>query len=218
MISRFAIGGQRRGEIFYRPLPLAAAQISYLAAEETSLRFHWVGDPPFDAGDVEFVAEGTDVAYLNDLPISQSAIGQVFAQNWGLAGFQPSIRLQRDGTQEGSGQFGTRKTKEALSARLINQSEFLYRLTHDTYADYPTLLHSGELAKSGRRFKLPPLDLHSETNPSPGNAIHLAVSNDGRGYQLSIAWKEPESCDMLLTSDQSGAIAQNTVGNCFVSP
>lgn len=217
-ISRFAIGGQRQGEIVYRSLPLLAAQIAYLDATETGLSFHWVGDPPFDAGDVEFVAEGTDVAYINNLPISEEAVNRIFAQNWGLAGFYPTIRLQRDGTQEGSGQFGTRRTKEAFSARLINQAEFLYRSVHGTYVDYLTLLHSGELAKSGDHFTVVSIDLGSEADPLPGDVVQLVVSNSGRAYQLSIAWKQPEGCDMLFTSDQTGVIAQNTVGNCLVSP
>jgi len=214
-ISRFTVKGLRNGQIAFKPLPQPVDQISYVKISDNGdLSFRWIGDPPFDAGDVEFVAEGTDVAYINDLPISQEAVGRVFVGYWGLGAFYPTVQLHREGTTSSEHQTVSNDWEEDAAARLINQAEFLYKSHRGVYVDYPSLLRSGELEQSRDNFTIVSLGFHSEADPFPGHVIRLVVPQDGAAYQLSIAWKPCASCSASLTSDQTGVVTERYTGDC----
>lgn len=213
-MSRFTVGGQPRGHIIFRPLPQPADQISDLKISRGDLSFHWVGDPPFHGGDVEFFAEGTDVAYIN-LPISQDESERIFVDNWGLGGLNPTIALVREGTVSGKvQQTGFRDFRVESSASLINEAEFLYKSEHGLYADYRSLLRSGDLEERAGHFLLLSLQLHTEADPFPGHTVGLVVSQNGAAYQLSIEWKPSASCRASLTSDQRGILDETGTGDC----
>jgi len=216
-ISRFTVDGQRDGKIIYRALPQPPDQISDLEISSSGgdLSFHWTGDPPFQTGEVLFVAEGTAVAYINDLPISQNEVEKIFADNRGLSEFEPTIVLRRQGASSSEvQQVGRNSWKEVTAERLINQAEFRYKFDHDGYVDYSTLLRSDELAKSRSHFTAVPIDLQSETEPFPGHLISLIVSKDGAAYRLSISWKPSASCRELLLSNQTGILVESGAGDC----
>jgi hypothetical protein len=212
-MSRFTVGGQLEGHILFRPLPQPADQISDLKISDSDLSFHWVGDTPFHGGDVVFVAEGTDAAYIM-LPISQDEWERIYAENWGLGEASPMIALYREGTPS------VKRQETGLSdggASLINQAEFLYKSHYGMYADYPSLVRSGELEKSGGHFKLAAtmrLQLRSDADPFPGRTIRLVVSQDGATYRLSIEWKPSASCSVSVASDQTGVAAERQTGDC----
>lgn len=145
-------------------------------------------------------------------------MGRLFVEYWGLGGFYPTIQLRREGTTSSEPQIVSNDWEEEdAAARLINQAEFLYKSHRGVYVDYPSLVRSRELEQSRDNFTLMPLDFHSETNPFPGHAIGLVVSQDGAAYQLSIAWKSSD-CSELLSSDQTGIVADSRTGTCAVGP
>ncbi len=61
-ISHFTIGGIRNGGPVWSPLTYAETSISDVKASDSGLGFKWSGDPPFHGGDVDFRAEGNNVA------------------------------------------------------------------------------------------------------------------------------------------------------------
>ena len=128
-MSRFTVGGHS-GEGGYQslPLPQPADQISDLKVSDSDLSFHWVGDTPFHGGDVLFVAEGTDVAYIM-LPISEEESERIYADNWGLGGLYPTIALLREGTSKlvSNRQTGSSDWRQIEpTARLINRMPSSY--------------------------------------------------------------------------------------------
>lgn len=134
-ISRFTVKGQRNGQITFKPLPQPADQISYMTISDNGdLSFRWVGDSPFHGGDVTFVAEGTDVAYIN-IPVSQDEWERIFADNWGLSRALPTIILQRQGTTSGVRQeAGSSYWEEESTTRLIIKlSSYTNRITVFTW-------------------------------------------------------------------------------------
>ena len=149
-VSPFTVGGVRDRSIVWRPLPYADTQISDLRISDSSLSFHWIGDPPMHGGDVKFVAEGTDVAYIN-IPISQEEASRIFADNWGLGGLSPTIPLRREGAKSSKyrQKVPAHDWAEQSTTVLINQSEFQYKFDHGVYGDYLALLHSGQLGDEG---------------------------------------------------------------------
>jgi hypothetical protein len=216
-MSSFTEGGAHNGTLIWRPLPYAETEISDLRISDSSLWFHWVGDPPLHGGDVKFVAEGTDVASIN-IPISEEEWNRIFANNWGLGGASPTIRLRREGAKndEYPGNGSLKDWGESTAVlRLINQAEFQYKLDHGMYADYPTLLHSGRLERTkGLNFTAVPIDLRSEVDPFPGHMIRLKVSTDGSSYQISIEWKASADCDAALSSNQTGVATGSHTSEC----
>lgn len=211
-MSHFKIGGVRHGDIIWSPLTFAESPISDLKLSDSSLWFVWSGAPPFHGGDMKFVAEGNDVAYLNFF-VSSDEMGKIFADNPGLGGLTPTIQLHREGKvggeerQKGSPDEWT----VPFTARLINEAEFQYRFDHGVYADYSTLLRSGQLGRtSGLNWTVVPIDLQSETDPLLGYAIQLQLSPDGTSYQLSIVKKISADCKSTVFSDETGAIRRAT--------
>lgn len=218
-MSPFTDSGVRNGKIVWRPLPYAETPISDLKISDSNLLFHWVGDPPLHAGDVKFVAEGTDVAYI-DIPLSQKETSRILADNRGLRELSPTIHLRREGATSGEYQetVSAQDWGEESTTVLINQAEFQYKFDHGVYADYLTLLHSGQLGRTkGFNFTIVPIDLNSETDPFPGHVVFLLVSSDGNSYFLQIKWRVSADCSALFSSDQTGVMTESRTGECATS-
>src|ERR1700733_9526712 len=86
-MSHFTAGAAHDGGITWRPLSYAADRLSYFKVGDSALSFKWIGDRPFDAEDVKFVAEGTDIAYVL-LPISREEMERFVVDNR-LSRFDP---------------------------------------------------------------------------------------------------------------------------------
>src|SRR3979411_1780498 len=98
---------------------------------------------------------------------------------------------------------------------VINAGEFQYNLKNGIYADYPTLVRSGELQKMvERRVTLYPKTLNSETNPLPGYLLRLLVSPDGTFYQFSIQQKTSAQCALGLYGDETGIVFETHPREC----
>lgn len=91
-------------------------------------------------------------------------------------------------------------------ASLINAAEFQYRFANGIYADYPTLVRSGQLQKTRGQFTVAPKTVQSVSDPLPGYLIRLVVTPDGRSYQLSIQEKTFVDCALGIFSDETGTI------------
>lgn len=218
-MSPFTVGGVRDRSIVWRPLPYADTQISDLRISDSSLSFYWIGDPPLHGGHVKFVAEGTEVASI-DIPMPQEETSRIFADNPGLSRLSPTIPLRRKGATSSNyeQEVSSHDWGEQSTADLINQSEFQYKLDHGVYADYLTLLHSGQLERTkGFNFTGVLIDLGSETDPFPGHVIRLVVSSDGSSYQVSIEWKASADCGAALSTDQTGVVSESHTGECKTS-
>ncbi len=215
-ISHFTIGGIRNGGPVWSPLTYAETPISDVNLSDSCLGFVWSGDPPFHGGDVKFVAEGTDVAYIN-IPMSEEEMKGIYADHWGLAGLSPTIPLHREGETENENlqQDSADDWKVTFTAKLVNEAEFQYRADHGVYADYMTLLHSGQLERTrGINWTIVPINLKSEIDPLPGHVIRVVVSPDGGSYRLSIMERTSAECPSGFFSDETGVIVKRQVGEC----
>jgi hypothetical protein len=102
-------------------------------------------------------------------------------------------------------------------ARLINTAEAQYKFTNGRYADYSTLLHSGQLKETdGHEFKISPRNLESETDPLPGYRLRLLIPSDASSYQLSIREKTAD-CGRGLFSDETGVIFEGQPVKCLAT-
>lgn len=89
----------------------------------------------------------------------------------------------------------------------VKRGSFQYRFAHRIYADYPTLVRSGQLQKTaGRQFTFAPKTVESVSDPLPGYLIRVVITPDGRSYQLSIQKKTFVDCAPGLFSDETGII------------
>jgi hypothetical protein len=133
------------------------------------VEFAWSGDPPLHGGHVRFIVQGTKVAYLL-IPLSDEEMKKIMSDSPGAIGFIPIIWMRRTETgNEKQQESSVEKWEITTEARLINAAEFQYRFAHGIYADYSTLLRSGQLQKTGgRQFTLVPKNLQSATDPLPG--------------------------------------------------
>jgi hypothetical protein len=93
----------------------------------------------------------------------------------------------------------------SLQTEIINAAEFQYRFNKGVFADYPTLVRSGQFQRTASRY-IAPTTMRSPTDPLPGYLINLAVSPDGSSYQLSIQEKESALCAPHAISDETGVI------------
>jgi hypothetical protein len=218
-MSHFTNAGIHSGELLWSRFPYTATPVSDLKPGNSGFSFDWIGDPPLHGGEVKFIAEGTDVAYIN-IPISQDEGSRIFADHWGLGGLSPTIRLQRAGTGgsenlQGGSAWGS---KQIATARLITEAEFQYKADHGVYARYLNLLHSGQLQSTKEsNWTIVPITLQSETDPLPGYVVHVMVSLDGGSYQLSIMEKASSDCSSAVFSDQTGVITEKHNGQCAAS-
>jgi hypothetical protein len=215
-MSHFKISVVGNGRIVGSPLMTAETPVSNLTVSEDELDFTWSGDSPLQGGQVRLFIEGTEVAYLL-IPVSTEEMKKIMADSPGARGFTPVIWMRREpeAGNETQREGSAKKWEIMTTARLINAAEFSYRFKNGTYADYPTLVRSGELQKTGaRKFTLGPKTLDSETNPLPGYLLRLLVSPDGTSYQFSILEKTRADCAPGLYSDETGVIFEGHPGEC----
>ena len=207
-ISHFKIGVVGNGRIIGSPLNTAESPVSDLTVREGEVVFAWRGDPPLHGGQVRFVVQGTEVAYLL-IPVSPEEMQKIASDNPGASGFAPIIwmRHESEAANEKQQESLAEKWEVTIMARLINAAEFQYRFANRIYADYPTLVRSGQLQKTaGRQFTFVPKTVESVSDPLPGYLIRVVVTPDGRSYQLSIQEKTFADCAPGLFSDETGII------------
>ena len=215
-MSHFKIGVVGTRRIVGSQVIAAESPISDLTVTEGELSFVWSGDPPLHGGQVGFVVQGTKVAYLL-IPVSIEEMKKIMSDSPGASGFIPIIWMRRkpETGNEKQQESSAEKWEITTEASLINAAEFQYRFTHGIYADYSTLLRSGELQKTGgRQFTLVPKNLQSATDPLPGYLLRLLVSPDGSSYQLSIQEKTPTDCAPGVFSDETGVIFDGHTLGC----
>jgi hypothetical protein len=215
-MSHFKIDIANNGGLFGSPLSTPESPVSDLKLWNSSLGFVWSGDTPLHGGEVKFVAEGTNVAYMN-IPMSAEEMKEIFSENPGLGGLYPTIRLRREAETDSENQQkgAANDWEETFTAKLINQAEFQYRFDHGVYADYPTLLRSGQLKKTGGyNWTIVPINLQSETDPLPGYLIRLLLATNGGSYQLSIHEKTSANCASGFFSDETGVVFKGHTAEC----
>ena len=206
-ISHFKIAVVGNGRIIGSPLNTAESPASDLTVREGQVFFAWRGDPPLRGGQAQFVVQGTEVAYLM-IPVSAEEMQKIMSDNPGASGFAPIIwmRHESEAGNEKRQENSAEKWEVSTVASLINAAEFQYRFANGIYADYPTLVRSGQLQKTRGQFTVVPKTVESVSDPLPGYLIRLVVTPDGRSYQLSIQEKTFVDCALGLFSDETGII------------
>ena len=192
--------------------------IEDLSISDGDLGFVWNGDARLRGDRVKFVLEGTTRARLV-IMVSVEQIREIMADNPGAGGFNPVIYLNRDLESENEKQLASPNEKSwepGMMAVLINTAEVQYKFARGVYADYATLLHSGQLKETGgREFTVLPGNLQSSSDPLPGYRLHLLTSEDGSSYQLSIQQKARD-CGVALFTDETGIIFEGRHNSCAV--
>jgi hypothetical protein len=206
-ISHFKIGVVGNGRIIGSPLNTAESPVSDLTVREGQVFFAWMGDPPLRGGQARFVVQGTEVAYLS-IPVSAEEMQKIMSHNPGATGFAPIIWMHHksEAGNEKRQESSAEKWEVTTVASLINAAEFQYRFANGIYADYPTLVRSGQLQKTRGQFTAVPTTVQSVSDPLPGYLIRLVVTPDGRSYQLSIQEKMFVDCALGIFSDETGII------------
>ena len=206
-ISHFKIGVVGNGRIIGSPLNTAESPVSDLTVREGQVFFTWRGDPPLHGGQARFVVQGTEIAYLL-IPVSAEEMQEIMSDNPGASGLAPIIwmRHESEAGNEKQQESATEKWEVTTVVSLINTAEFQYRFANGIYADYPTLIRSGQLQKTRGQFTVMPKTVQSVSDPLPGYLIRLVVTPDGRSYQLSIQEKTFADCALGIFSDETGII------------
>jgi hypothetical protein len=198
--------------------------VADLTIRNGDLGFEW-GEPPLDGHAAKFVLEGTKKAMIV-LMVAAKEIQKIMADNPKARRFNPVIYVSReertDTESQGNAEGSAQKWQVGMLVGLINTAEARYKFAHAVYADYATLLRSGQLKDTGgREFTVLPGNLQSETDPLPGYRLRLLVSPDGSSYQLSI--QEKTDCGTGLFSDETGVVfeghpldADPRQGNCSI--
>jgi hypothetical protein len=205
-MSHFKLGVIGNGAITGTPF-LGESPVAHLTIGQGDFFFVW-GQPPLGGDEAKFVLEGTKKAMLV-IMVSGEQGQEIMANNPGAKGFNPVIYMSRE-TETDNEKVTERSAEEKLEvgtmAGLINTAEAQYKFAHGTYANYATLLHSGQLKETGmREFTNTPRNLPSETDFLPGYRLRLLLSQDGSSYQLSIQEKTAD-CGTGLFSDETGVI------------
>ena len=206
-ISHFKIGVVGNGRIIGTPLNTSESPVSDLTVREGQVFFAWRGDPPLHGGQASFMLRGTEVAYLL-IPVSAEEMQRIMSGNPGASGFAPIIwmRHKSEAGNEKLQESSTEKWEVTTVASLINAAEFQYEFANGIYADYPTLVRSGQLQRTRAQFTVVPETLQSVSDPLPGYLIRLVVTPDGRSYELSIQEKTFVDCALGIFSDETGII------------
>jgi hypothetical protein len=215
-MSHFKIGVNRNGRITGSPLMTAESPVSNLTVLEGVVQFAWSGDSPMHGGQAELVVEGTKVARLL-IPVSEEEVIKIMSDSPGARGFSPQIwmRRQPEAGSETQQEHSAEKWEIMVTAKLINDAEVQYKFKNGIYADYPTLVRTGQLQSMGeRRTLLVPKNLNSETDPLPGYLLRLLVSPDGTSYQFSILEKTSADCAPGLYGDETGVIFVSHPEDC----
>jgi hypothetical protein len=204
-MSHFKIGVIGNGTIIGNPR-MGESPVADLTVGNGDLRFVW-GEPPLGGDEAKFVLEGTKKAVVV-ISVSPKQTQKIMADNPGASGFNPVIYVSREAKTDNEKQTenSAEKWEIGMMARLINTAEAQYKFAHGIYANYATLLRSGQLKKTGgREFTLLPRNLQSETDPLPGYRLRLLIPQDGNSYQLSIQ-ETTADCGTGLFSDETGVI------------
>lgn len=185
----------------------------------SDLTFIWDGDARLQSVDAKFMVQGTEQALLVLIlpPEKMQAAQETILESPGA--FNPVISLSRE--METDNKMQTERSVDhweaAFMARLINTAEAQYKFTNGRYADYGTLLHSGQLKETdGHEFKISTGNLESETDPLPGYRLRLLIPQDASSYQLSIREKTTD-CGWGFFSDETGVIFEGHFIECPVT-
>jgi hypothetical protein len=138
---------------------------------------------------------------------------EIFSRNKGLRGLPPRIELHREGTRGSQDQLRIPADdwKPLATVRLINEAEVQYRFDHGFYADYATLLKSGQLERTGGfNSTIVPINLESKSEPLPGYIIHVSIAPES--YTVSIRSKNPANCTFELFSNETGVVEKQELG------
>ena len=210
-----------RGEITGSPETAGESRLSDLKVWGSDLGFTWDGDSRLQAVPAKFVLQGTQRALLVLILTDEKrqAEQQIMKDSPGANGFIPVISLRRATEPANMSETENHSApwEATFMARLINVAEAQYKSNHGHYADYRTLIVSGQLKETnGHEFTVSPKNLESETDPLPGYRLRLLVLPDGSSYQLSIREKT-EDCGVSLFTDETGVILEGRPAECPVN-
>jgi hypothetical protein len=181
---------------------------------DAEFAFQWDSDPILRGNVVKFMVQGKRKAQLV-IGFQSPEQGKRFMdENPGVGGVDPVITVYREGASEGP-KWDRAKWESRLMATLINTAEAQYKFAHGLYADYATLVQSGQLESTDRReFKWKPPNISSTADPLPGYSVRLVMEPDGSSYRLFILEKNNE-CGANWFSDETGIIVgRGRAGDC----
>lgn len=217
-INQFKIAVTATGAIVGTQGMPGDSPIEDLGVSDGDLGFVWNSDARLRGDRVKFVLQGTKKAQLV-IMVSAEQIRKVMADNPGAGGFNPVIYLNRELESENEKQAAAPSEKSwepGMMAALINTAEAQYKFATGVYADYPTLLQSGQLRETGgREFTALPGNLQSISDPLPGFRLHLLTSPNDGSYQLSIQEKAKD-CGVGFFTDETGVIFEGRPSGCAV--
>ncbi|HET6843370.1 MAG TPA: hypothetical protein VFK06_17080 [Candidatus Angelobacter sp.] len=184
----------------------------------SDLGFTWDGDSRLQAVPAKFMLQGTQRALLVLILTDEKrqAEQQIMKDSPGASGFNPVISLRRatEPANKSDTENHSAPWEATFMARLINVAEAQYKFSNGHYADYHTLIVSGQLKETnGHEFTISPKNLESETDPLPGYRLRLLVLPDGSSYQLSIREKT-EDCGVSVFTDETGVILEGRPAEC----
>jgi hypothetical protein len=210
-----------KGLVVGSPVELGESPVADVKIRPGDLSFTWDGDTRWPATQAKFSLQGTERAILVfGLPAETQQ--KIMRENPGAQGFAPVIALSRE-TEAGR----ATPTKPpggpweiAFMARLINTAEAQYKFKNGHYADYATLIHSGQLEETlGHEFHIAPDNYKSETDPLPGYRLNLSLAPDAGSYRLSIQEKaKADRCGVSLATDETGIISDGKPADCPAGP
>ncbi len=217
-INQFKIAVTATGAIVGTQGMPGDSPIEDLSISDGDLGFVWNSEARLRGDRVKFILQGTKKARLVIL-VSAEQIRKVMADNPGAGGFNPVIYLNRELESENEKQVASPSGKwwePGMMAVFVNTAEAQYKFATGVYADYPTLLQSGQLKETGgREFTVLPGNLQSISDPLPGFSLRLLKSPNGDSYQLSIQEKV-KNCGVGLFTDETGVIFEGRPSSCAV--
>lgn len=102
--------------------------------------------------------------------------------------------------------------------RLIAAAERAYFRDHERYANFTELVQSRQIEKTANQSSaflraLQTLNLQSESQPVAGFTFGLAITPDGRGYELSLT-RQGENCRSGWFADETGTLYEGKAHGC----
>jgi hypothetical protein len=102
--------------------------------------------------------------------------------------------------------------------RLISAAERAYFQEHERYGNFSELVQSGQLEKAANQSSrflraLRKVNLKSTSQPVEGFAFGLAITPDGRAYQLSFTRQE-DNCRAGYFADETGTLYEGKAIGC----
>jgi hypothetical protein len=208
-ISHFNIRVDAHGTVIGTPLPSADLLLTDLTFWGAAIHFTWGGEPPLHGGNVVMLFDGTKAAHLL-IPATPEEQHQVMVDDR-ATGFYPIIFVRREGESGDKYQNVSDEKRETQSfpAAVINAAEFENRFTSGVYVDYPTLVRSGQLRRTGYKLIVRP-----GIDPFSNYAIEVVVSPVGSSYRLSVQEKSSTACASRVVSDEAGIIYDGSPAGC----